>query len=87
MHDIPLTMNRGKPERTVLVHVAAIALLLAVCWTSKAVLRKQAFKHPTMVIGYWGNGNEQYCAAKRAFLERWMEEPAPAERMERRESN
>jgi len=77
MHDIPLTIKRGKPGRTVLVLVvAAIALLLTACWTSKATLRKQAFDHPTMTIGYWGHGWEA-----RPFHERIA--PAPAELIEK----
>jgi hypothetical protein len=54
MHHIPLPMKQGKPGRTLLVLVAAIALLLASCTPSKEALRKQADRHPTRTIGYWG---------------------------------
>jgi hypothetical protein len=41
---------------TVLVIVAAIALLLASCAPSKEALRKQAADHPIMTVAYWGKG-------------------------------
>lgn len=59
MHDIPLPIKQGKPGKSVLVLVAAIALLLASCCApSKEALRKQAADHPTMTIAYWGQGWE-----------------------------
>jgi hypothetical protein len=73
MHDIPLTIKRKRPGRIVpVLVVAAIALLLTACWTSKATLRQQAYEHPTMTIGYWGHDWEAKPLHERIA-------PAPAE--------
>lgn len=37
-----------------LVFLLLLPFLLAACWTSRAALRKQADRHRTRAIGYWG---------------------------------
>ena len=61
----------SKSRVLALVFLLLLPFLLAACWTSKATLRKQATRHPTMTIGYWGHGWEA-----RPFHERIA--PAPA---------